>query len=55
MTSGVATIFAKVLLDSASLLGSGDCMDYLSLIGVTPSGLRDLFKGGLPLHNFSQL
>ena len=48
MTDGVATTFAKVLLDSALLLGGGDFINFLSLIGVAPSGLRDLFKDGLP-------
>ena len=48
MTGGVATTSAKVLLDSVPLLDGGGCMDCLCLVGITPSGLRDLFKGGLP-------
>ena len=52
MASGVATTLAKFLLDSAPLLGSGGCVDCLSLNGVAPSDLKDLLKGALPQHHY---
>ena len=39
MTGGVTATPAKVLLDSAPLLGDESCMDCLSVISVAPSGL----------------
>ena len=51
MVGGVATTSAKFPLDSVPLLGSGGCVDCLSLNGVTPSDLKDLLKGRLPQHH----
>ena len=43
------TTSAKVLLDRASsLVGDGGCVDCFSLVAVALSGIRNVFKGGLP-------
>ena len=50
MTGGVTTTPAKVLLDSAPLLGGESCMECLSVISVAPSGLRQI-KSQLVWHD----